>query len=184
VRTGFAAQLGKYAEAIELFWFQYVVGYDKQEQRSLATSLNTHLFNFGRFVSQLTARIKRSLPANLWLVVGLLLVLSASIPAFILMRRVRLLGWRRALSISSEKAAAEASRIIFYERLMALLAQRGLQRDGHLTPLEFAKTLQSGEALLITRAYNRVRFGRQRLSASEMREIERALLELEASDPR
>ena len=40
VRTGFAAQLQKYGEALELLWFQYVVGYDKQEQRSLATSLH------------------------------------------------------------------------------------------------------------------------------------------------
>jgi len=32
--TGLAAQLSKYTEALELMWFQYVVGYDKQEQRS------------------------------------------------------------------------------------------------------------------------------------------------------
>ena len=51
VRTGLAAQLQKYAEALELLWFQYVVGYDKQEQRSLATSLHNHVFDYGRFVS-------------------------------------------------------------------------------------------------------------------------------------
>src|SRR4029079_16889311 len=39
VRTGLAAQLSKYTEALELMWFQYLVGYDKQEQRSLASSL-------------------------------------------------------------------------------------------------------------------------------------------------
>jgi len=41
VRTGLTAQLQKYAEAFELLWFQYVVGYDKQEQRSLATLFTT-----------------------------------------------------------------------------------------------------------------------------------------------
>ena len=51
VRTGLTAQLQKYAEAMELLWFQYVVGYDKQEQRSLATSLHNQVFDYGRIVS-------------------------------------------------------------------------------------------------------------------------------------
>ena len=55
-------------------------------------------------------------------------------------------------------------------------------RDRHLTPLEFAKTLDSNEALLITRAYNRVRFGNEHLTASEKREVEKALFALEAID--
>src|SRR5204862_7175855 len=46
--TGLAGLLGKYAEAFELMWFQYVIGYDKQEQRSLATSLNNRLFRYRR----------------------------------------------------------------------------------------------------------------------------------------
>ncbi|HEY0725972.1 MAG TPA: transglutaminase-like domain-containing protein, partial [Pyrinomonadaceae bacterium] len=48
VRTGLAAQLEKYGEAIELLWFQYVVGYDKQEQRSLAASIHNQVFDYGR----------------------------------------------------------------------------------------------------------------------------------------
>ena len=70
--------------------------------------------------------------------------------------------------------------IEFYERLINALEQRGMSRDKHLTPLEFAETLDSGQALMITRAYNRVRFGRQRLTATEKREIEKALFELES----
>ena len=74
------------------------------------------------------------------------------------------------------------SNVQFYERLISLMEQRGLSRDRHLTPLEFANNLKSNEALVITRAYNRVRFGGQRLSASEKREVERALRSLEAAD--
>src|SRR3989442_124799 len=48
VRTGLAAQLSKYSEAMELIWFQYVVGYDKQEQHSLVTSLRKELFDLRR----------------------------------------------------------------------------------------------------------------------------------------
>src|SRR3989454_8396204 len=48
VRTGLAAQLSKYSEAMELIWFQYVVGYDKQEQHSLVTSLRKELLDLRR----------------------------------------------------------------------------------------------------------------------------------------
>src|SRR5213079_3639882 len=48
VRTGLAGALSKYSEALELMWFQYVVGYDKQEQRSLATSLRKELLDLQR----------------------------------------------------------------------------------------------------------------------------------------
>src|SRR5260370_6394627 len=44
VSSGLAAQLSKYSEALELMWFQYVVGYDKQEQHSLVMSLRKELF--------------------------------------------------------------------------------------------------------------------------------------------
>jgi hypothetical protein len=69
--------------------------------------------------------------------------------------------------------------VVFYERLTSLLAQRGIRRDADLTPLEFAGSLDVPEALRITRAYNRVRFGHQRLSAEEIEEIQKALLNLE-----
>jgi hypothetical protein len=46
--------------------------------------------------------------------------------------------------------------------------------------MEFASSLRSTEAMLVTRAYNRVRFGKERLSSIEMREVERALNELES----
>src|SRR4030095_11618152 len=42
-RTGLAGVLSKYSEALELMWFQYVVGYDKQEQRSLVSSTRKKL---------------------------------------------------------------------------------------------------------------------------------------------
>jgi hypothetical protein len=179
VRQGFAAQLEKYAEALELVWFQYVVGYDKQEQRSLATSLHNHLFDYGRFVSQTMAAIETKFPANIRTAVfaGLALLILAVLA--ILFRRVRSLGWRRALRISARETNDESSTVVFYERLTALLAQRGMLRDSHLTPLEFANTIDVGEALLVTRAYNRVRFGREKLSPEELVEIDRVLVNLE-----
>src|SRR4029453_10130210 len=46
--SGITAKLAKYAEALELMWFQYVVGYDKQEQRALATTVQSRLFVYRR----------------------------------------------------------------------------------------------------------------------------------------
>jgi hypothetical protein len=179
LRTGFAAQLGKYAEALELMWFQYVVGYDKQEQRSLATSLHNHLFDSGRFISQTLATIKNATPGNLPIAVVIALVLLGVFVVLVIARRVRLHGWRRAFRLSPRESRVEFSTVLFYERLTNLLAQRGKLRDSHLTPLEFASGLESQSALRITLAYNRVRFGGQHLSSAELREIEHALAELE-----
>ena len=64
VRTGLTAQLQKYAEALELVWFQYVVGYDKQEQRSLATSLHNQVFDYGRTVSNMLTTIRSYLTSD------------------------------------------------------------------------------------------------------------------------
>jgi hypothetical protein len=59
-----------------------------------------------------------------------------------------------------------------------------MKRDPDLTPLEFADGLGLQPALAITRAYNRVRFGRQELSAAELREIESTLKQLEGATPK
>jgi hypothetical protein len=90
-----------------------------------------------------------------------------------------LLRWTRGGLVSGFADGRATSSVQFYERLMSAMEQRGVSRDKHLTPLEFANTLKSNEVSLITRAYNRVRFGKERLSATETKEVERALAILE-----
>jgi transglutaminase-like putative cysteine protease len=179
VHTGLAAQLQKYGEALELLWFQYVVGYDKQEQRSLATSLHNQVFDYGRMVSSMLGTIQSYLTGNVLSLLIVLLALALLVLSLLFGKRV----WRlmRGRSLDAEGEGRTYSSVQFYERLISLMEQRGLSRDRHLTPLEFAQTLKSNEALLVTRAYNRVRFGGQRLSAIEKREVERALFALEGS---
>ena len=182
VRTGLAAQLQKYAEAMELIWFQYVVGYDKQEQRTLATTLHNQVFDYGRVVSNLFGTIKNSLTNNAPLVSIVAIALFLIVTTVLFGKRIWL--WIQRGAPDSPEDGRTYSSVQFYERLVSLMEQRGLLRDTHLTPLEFADTLKSNEALLITRAYNRVRYGREKLSATEKREVERALFALEAaSDP-
>src|SRR5215213_6320421 len=180
VRTGFTAQLQKYGEALELLWFQYVVGYDKQEQRSLATSLHNRVFDYGRMASNLLSTMSRYLTANVLAVVTGITAIALTL--LLIFYGKRLWGWtRRGLDQATEDGR-NYSNIQFYERLVSLMEQRGVSRDKHLTPLEFANTLRSNDVMVITRAYNRVRFGGQKLSAIERKEVERALFALEGNE--
>ena len=182
VRTGITAQLQKYAEALELLWFQYVVGYDKQEQRSLATSLHNQVFDYSRSISNVLATLKSYLTGKV--IGGALVVIGLALIVVMAFFGKRIWRWTRTGLARPSAEGRTYSRVQFYERLVSLLEQRGMARDQHLTPLEFAISLNSGEALLITRAYNRVRYGSERLSASERKEIEQALSVLEAAAAR
>jgi transglutaminase-like putative cysteine protease len=177
VHTGITAQLHKYVEALELLWFQYIVGYDKQEQRSLAASLHNRVFDYAQIASNLLATVRSYLTVGTLTVVVAVLAVALLILTLIFGKKFWRFGWRRSAVVTDDDGTY--SSVEFYERLLSAMEQRGLSRDKHLTPLEFANTLAQGQALMITRAYNRVRFGGQRLSATEKREIENALAELE-----
>lgn len=179
VRSGIAGQLEKYAEALELMWFQYVVGYDKQEQRSLATSLRNHMFDYQRLLVQVVSAARQAMSSH-----GLtvLVIGFGGLATFLLWqaaRRMLRLGWRKGLQVWPRKSELETSRVEFYERLIALLEKRGIRREPHQTPLEFAGTVGIPDAIQITKAYNRLRFGIEELSASELREIDRTLARFE-----
>ncbi|MFN2531534.1 MAG: DUF4129 domain-containing transglutaminase family protein [Pyrinomonadaceae bacterium] len=180
LRSGFGAKLGKYAEALELIWFQYVVGYDKQEQRSLATSLHNHVFDYGHMLSQMLADLRRN-PLRIIVIAIVVGAMAVVILVFVLLRRAKAVGWRRALlRATSKNEKRMTSGIIFYERLLALLHKRGIERDVSLTPLEFASTLSSPAVTQITEAYIRVRYGRQDLTANELRLLDKMLRQFES----
>lgn len=177
--TGLAGLFGKYAEAFELMWFQYVIGYDKQEQRSLATSLNNRLFKYRHTLSDEVASV-RKLPAILGQRILFLPMAAVFVVLTILLfRRMRHFGWRRALRTTRGQDTPGKSAVEFYERLTRLLARRGLKRDPDQTPLEFAERLGWQEIIPITQAYNRVRYGADKLSPAESRQIDEWLRRLE-----
>jgi transglutaminase-like putative cysteine protease len=184
VSVGLAAQLGKYAEALELIWFQYVVGYDKQEQRSLATTVSARVNRFRGTLEQVFGVIRKAVVSSSRTLVVIGLVVVTALLGWFVALRVRRFGWRRSLSLHPSRGRNETTAIEFYQRLLALLASRGLQRNADLTPLEFASGLDLQPALSITRAYNRVRFGGQKLSPAELREIEQTLKQLEGDTPK
>ena len=179
VRTGLAAQLSKYSEALDLMWFQYVIGYDKQEQSSLAASWQRRLFDLRRSAAAKFDQAGRAWPSAIRPLLFSLIALGAGVMTFLLAVRIRRHGWRGGLKVFGFRTASESSRVDFYERLTALLEKRGAKRPSHQTPLEFASLVGMSEALAITQAYNRVRYGAEKLSASERKQIESMLAELE-----
>src|SRR5690349_14859006 len=181
VRTGLTAQLQKYAEAMELLWFQYVVGYDKQEQRSLATTLHNQIFDYGRMITRVVTAITNFFTTSVLMIVSGVILLGVVVTLIFYGKRF----WqfvRRRTGRSRIEDGRGYSNVEFYEKLLALMEQRGVPREQAQTPLEFADKLKSGDVWVITRAYNRVRFGGERLSPAEQREVERALAVLTADN--
>src|SRR5882672_6541235 len=183
-RTGLAGQLSKYSEALELMWFQYVVGYDKQEQHSLATSLRNRLVDFRRSSAARWEQVRSAFPSFISFVLPVLLAFGAVFMAVVLTSRVRRLGWRRGLKVWRGPTGEESLRVDFYRRLVAALAKQGIKREPHQTPLEFASKVGLAEAASITKTYNRVRYGEEKLSAPEREQIELLLSRLERSRKR
>jgi transglutaminase-like putative cysteine protease len=180
-RTGLAGQLSKYSEALELMWFQYVVGYDKQEQHSLATSLRNRLVDLRRGSAARWEQVRSAFPSVVSFVLPAILAFGAVFVAVVLTSRVRRLGWQRGLKVWTGTAERESSRVDFYRRLITALEKRGMKREPYQTPLEFASRVGLNEASAITKAYNRVRYGEEKLSASERKQIELLLSQLERS---
>ena len=194
---GLGARLGKYAEALELFWIQYVVAYDKQEQRSLATSIRSNLGVYRQTAGQTFAELRAGFAGwwqrfalgasgaggaaartNIAVLVSLSLLL-ASLTLFVARARRWDLAW---LPKFRRRARRNYSSVVFYERMIRALEARGMLRAPDETPLEFAATTGMPEATLLTRSYNRVRFGAHELTTAEAARIEEWLRRVEQKE--
>ncbi|MDQ4122607.1 MAG: DUF3488 and transglutaminase-like domain-containing protein [Acidobacteriota bacterium] len=189
------ASVGKYLEAVEMFWLQYVVGYDNQEQRSLVRSFRNNLFAaqekvvnywfaFQNVVAEWFAELQgeKGVSGKIGAIAKgvLFLLLLAGVGLFVFLGGKHLRRFRFWNIITSWRKSNQPKQVVlFYERMIQALEKRGIQRKPQQTPLEFADALAMPEAVKITEAYNRVRFGKLDLSSKEKTEIENWLLNLE-----
>lgn len=196
--TGITEQINKYIEALETFWIQYVVSYDNQEQRSLFRSIRNNLSeqkdsltlwlnDFQKDLEEWWSGVRgekgfeESVKA---IAIGIGYILATSLGILLLLilfrkiRKLKILEKLRAM-IARKR---ENSVVEFYERMQKVLETRGIKRQPHQTPLEFAFALNMPEAVGITEKYNRVRFGEKNLSEREVRDIEDWLVNLEKKD--
>ncbi|MDM7923303.1 MAG: DUF4129 domain-containing protein, partial [Pyrinomonadaceae bacterium] len=195
---GITATFGKYLEAIEMLWIQYFVAFDNQEQRSLFTSIRRGMSDYNAKATSWMEGLQET-AAEWWkkargdsgtaesvTAIGYgaaaLAFAAALVMLFVWAYRkiVKLEFWRRL----RDRVFAErrASVVEFYERMQAALAARGLIREQHQTPLEFAYGTGIPAAVRVTDVYNRVRFGTQRLTDAEAAEIATLIDEIEASE--
>jgi transglutaminase-like putative cysteine protease len=192
--TGIAKRVSSYLEALETFWIQYFVAYDSAEQRSLLTSVRRGVADYGK---QTTGVIDAARERFLewWRLVrgdagfgqsvtavgygvAFLSAAVAIVMLFVWLYRwiVNLTIWQR---LSRRFFGGPGASIVeFYERMLALLASKGLIREPHQTPLEFAVAVGSPAVLQVTEVYNAVRFGSTKLTAKQLQEIELALDEI------
>ncbi len=178
-RTGLAGVLSKYSEALELMWVQYVVGYDKQEQRSLVSAVRKQLFDLQRGSIRKLDDARGAFPSLFTPLVLAVGSIAGVLGVIFLSRRVHRFGWRRGLKVWRIRDESEVTSVDFYERLLSVLQKQGIKRELYQTPLEFAVGVEASEVRSITDAYNRVRFGAERLSTSEQTKIEQLLSRLE-----
>lgn len=188
VVSGFSKRVTKYMEALEMFWIQYFVAFDNQEQRTLFTSMRR---NIQDAQSNTTSWLQsaKTIFSEWWKDVkgenggdtriaaigygaGALFSITALILLCVLLfrqiRKAKL--WQRIKRIFAKRP--EKQIVEFYERMVSVLAERGLLRESHQTPAEFATQTGFPEAVKLTDKYNDVRFGKADLTASERDSIE------------
>lgn len=196
--AGFAATFNRYLEALEMFWIQYFVAFDDQEQRSLFTSIKQSVTDYNSKTSSTITDLQefftkwwsdvRGDSGNVTSIVaigyGLAALAAAAVLIFLFVRLyrkiVKLKLWGRLRERFFGKGGGSV--IEFYSRFLRVLSDKGIVRQPDQTPLEFAFALQMPEAVSITERYNSVRFGNKDLTNDESAEIENWLKELETTD--
>lgn len=194
-QMGLIGSIDRYLEALEMLWIQYFVAYDNQEQESLFKSVRTGVADYqskaSDFVSEYLARAQNWW-SSLWqsaqserrLSGSAVKIIAALASATLLVSLLWLWRTGRFKGISLWIARRFGSRnsksvVEFYDRMLRVLAKRGLERRPSETPLEFALSTGLPEALRVTELYHQVRFGRMRLCAEERDRIEVWLKSLE-----
>lgn len=185
---GMTARFTKYLEALEMFWIQYFVAFDNQEQRSLFTNVRRSIADYSSTSSNFLDTI-RILAAEWWKdvqgengfeiraaaigygIAAIALLIAVLMSGWYGWKRLRKLGlWGRIKHWFTPKPKRTV--IEFYERMVILLADRGFVRAPSQTPLEFAYATEIAEAIALTNRYNSVRFGEAELTDEESSEIE------------
>ena len=168
--------INNYLDAFELFWGEWVLGYDDVIQDALFRDLQDQssrwLFRFQSKLYRQTLRFQelaslRNIESRLQidysrnrlalylggLIVVLLLFLSRRLAEELRIRRLRKDGQR-------------SSAIAFYSEMMGILERRGKRKPPSWTPIEFLESLPAGALKTkveeMTQLYNELRFSLSR----------------------
>jgi hypothetical protein len=175
--AGVMARLSLFFDAAQEFWQDWVVSYDLSRQIELASNMDATARHFRfRSFDQFRAWLSESF-------VGLLryasaLAIAAGVGVIFVLFGPSITAWWRARQrvkrlVRGEGVASDAT--LLYERMLALLARRGIQKPPWLTPAEFARVLPATEVRNVvydlTSFYNEFRFGGHREVAPQMMQL-------------
>ena len=205
---GLRASLRKYMDAMEVFWLDYVVTLDREEQASLMVEIQHRLLDFKNQAlayyksakAWITQKVFSFFDTKNWTTrdvikfgsgVGLLSVILFALyisVAYLKRRNLKPTGynpwWHRIFilpilrRIKRRRHDHRASAVLFYEQMLAISARAGLKKQPEQTPLEFASASGYSQIRELTRVYNRVRFGKAILNEDETRKVTGLLAEL------
>lgn len=173
-------------DAADLFWQDWVVGYDFERQITLAARMQESGRNL-RFAwaGDAAARIEtgvrsaRTYAAQILILFGLGALAILFGPS--LLRKLR--GHLRVRRAQRGEAQTSDATLL-YARMLRTLERRGLQKPPWITPVEFARVLPASElAMLVedlTVAYNEFRFGGRQDAAPRMVRLLRRIEALES----
>jgi protein-glutamine gamma-glutamyltransferase len=158
-------RLSFYADAVDVFWQDWVLNYNLERQLQLASRVGES----GRHIGANWADGPRWWNARYWARLRdfFLLAIGAVALAF-LAKFLKRDGWRwwttrqRLLKVQRGEAHPSDATLL-YRRMLKALRRRGIEKPDWLTPCEFARVLQEPELSLLvedfTSAYNELRFG-------------------------
>ncbi|MCC6861776.1 MAG: DUF3488 domain-containing protein [Bryobacterales bacterium] len=167
-----------YVDAADTFWQEWVMGYDLGRQLSLAERVERSGRRFGlEWTSRLGVSVSQAgdrieawiIRYRVALLAGIVLIVLGVRFGPGILRRVKV--HRRVKQLRMGQGMVSDATLL-YDRMLALLRQRGFEKPSWYTAAEFAKSLPASElALLVgrfTTAYHELRFGGRLDSASEL----------------
>jgi len=162
-------RLGFYTDAAEVFWNDWVLNYSLDRQLQLASRMGETSRTVGMnwFDGRMLTVSQWGKSLYAWAKQQRMVLFGAAILALLgfLFGRDGWRWWstrRRVLKVQRGEARASDATLL-YQRLLAVLKRRGIEKPPWLTPFEFAHVLQEPELSLLvedlTTAYNELRFG-------------------------
>jgi protein-glutamine gamma-glutamyltransferase len=185
------AAMVQFIDSLHWKWNRYIVSYSLQDQitvvkevRSQGSRLRDTLYT--GWVA-LRESVLGAIPGRLHLdagkiVIGIMLGVVIFIAFLISLYRWKWQHVRRRWTRSKNPHTVE-----FYERLLSLLAQRGLTKSPSATPLEFCHQLEPNWMAPyvkdLTALYYHVRFGRNELTSQEIKRVQDTFYHLQHPSP-
>jgi protein-glutamine gamma-glutamyltransferase len=174
------SQITRAWDAMEVFWSDWVVSYDLERQIVLAARMQRTSRGTGSqwldaiasgaswfqedFLRELK---KRALPVTV-IVITVVLVIYFGPGLW----RDTYARWRVRRIRSATRAVAANDATVLYERMLALLRKRGIEKPSWLTPIEFARIIPEPAVASVvsdfTEAYLQLRYGGDRRAVDRM----------------